>query len=79
MAATQLVPNGYFEVRSAASAGRALDVAGGSSSNGANVQLYNVNSTAAQAWYVQHVGGGWYRLSNDGSGKALEASEACCT
>ena len=30
--------------------GRALDVAGGSSKNGANVQLYTANQTAAQGW-----------------------------
>ena len=74
LTAVNLLPNGYFELRSAASTGRTLDVSGGSSANGANVQVYAVNSTAAQAWYVQYVSGGYYKLLNDGSGKALEAS-----
>ncbi len=33
-----------------AASGRALDVAGGSSKNGANVQLYTANQSAAQSW-----------------------------
>ncbi|HET9954251.1 MAG TPA: RICIN domain-containing protein, partial [Polyangiaceae bacterium] len=39
-----------------------LDVAGGGSRDGANVQQYTCNGTSAQRWAVQAMGNGQYRL-----------------
>ena len=51
-----------------------LDVANGSKSDGANVQVYQSNMTAAQRWQVTHDAKGYLILSNTGSGKVLDVS-----
>lgn len=51
-----------------------LDVAGGSGSNGANVQIYQSNTTAAQRWRVSHDDKGYLTITNVKSGKVLDVS-----
>ena len=53
---------------------KVLDVASGSKSDGANVQIYASNATSAQRWRVSHDGDGYVTLVNVGSGKALDVS-----
>lgn len=50
------------------------DVAGGSSSNGSNVQLYNSNMTKAQRWLVHEDENGFLTFENAGSGLVLDVS-----
>lgn len=50
------------------------DVAGGSSSNGANVQMYNSNMTQAQRWLVHDDENGFLTFENTGSGLVLDVS-----
>lgn len=50
------------------------DVAGGSSSNGANVQMYNSNMTKAQHWLVHEDENGFLTFENTGSGLVLDVS-----
>lgn len=50
------------------------DVAGGSSSNGANVQVYNSNMTKAQRWLVHEDENGFLTFENTGSGLVLDVS-----
>ena len=50
------------------------DVAGGSSSNGANVQMYNSNMTKAQRWLVHEDENGFLTFENIGSGLVLDVS-----
>ena len=50
------------------------DVAGGSSSNGANVQMYNSNMTQAQRWLVHEDENGFLTFENTGSGLVLDVS-----
>lgn len=50
------------------------DVAGGSSSNGANVQMYNSNMTQAQRWLVHEDEYGFLTFENTGSGLVLDVS-----
>lgn len=47
---------------------------GGSKDNSANVQLYDVNLTAAQKWRVSHDQNGYVTFTNVGSGKVLDVS-----
>lgn len=49
----------------------ALEVYGGSTASGANVQLYQGNGTDAQKWKVAYVGNGAYTLTNLKSGLLL--------
>ena len=50
------------------------DVAGGSSSNGANVQMYYSNMTKAQRWLVHEDENGFLTFENIGSGLVLDVS-----
>lgn len=50
------------------------DVAGGSSSNGANVQMYNSNMTKAQRWLIHEDENGFLTFENTGSGLVLDVS-----
>ena len=64
------VSGGLYEIRSMLKASAALDVSGNSSTNGANVQLYQANGTNAQKfylteetsdhWSIQHYGTNMY-------------------
>lgn len=67
----QAIENGYYAIKSLAS-GKVLDVVSGSRSQGAKVQTYASNGTAAQVWKVTSVGGGKYTLICYGSNMALD-------
>ena len=66
------VPEGYYMIGSALNYTTVLDVAGGSSSNGANVQVYTANGTDAQRWYLTYVGDGYYTIRHVGTQQMLE-------
>lgn len=53
----------------------ALEVYGGSTESGANVQLYKGNGTDAQKWKVAYVGNGAYTLTNVKSGLLLSVED----
>lgn len=53
-----------------------FDISGGSSARGANVQIYSDNNSPAQTFQLTAVGGGYYTLTNVGSGKLLDVSGA---
>lgn len=66
--------DGTYYIRSAKSSWQTLDVAGGSWSSGANVQIYALNATSAQTWTVSHDQNGFITLTNKGSGLVLDVS-----
>lgn len=66
--------DGTYYIRSAKSSWQTLDVAGGSRSSGANVQIYALNATGAQTWTVSHDQNGFVTLTNSGSGLVLDVS-----
>ncbi len=66
--------DGTYYIRSAKSSWQTLDVAGGSRSSGANVQIYALNATAAQTWSISHDQNGFVTLTNSGSGLVLDVS-----
>lgn len=74
--AASLIDDGYYVVVNQSSGNHVLDVAGGSSSAGARVQLYTANGTNAQKWYVRSLGNGAYSLTAFVSGKALDVPSA---
>ena len=54
---------------------KCLDLAGGSSANGAHIIQYTCNkSDDAQLWYVIAVGGGWDVFENHASGTCMTVS-----
>lgn len=68
--------DGTYVVETVLQSGKVMDVSGGSSANGANVQLYQSNSTNAQRWRVTHDSKGYVTLTNAGSGKVLDVNGA---
>lgn len=69
----QPIPNGTYVIETGVASNRALDVYDGSTRNGANIQIYNKNGTAAQKFrLVYDAGSGTYTITNAYSGKALD-------
>lgn len=63
IASVPLISDGFYEFAPMHATEQRLDVANGSRSNGANVQIYASNSTLSQRMWVRGVGGGWYSLT----------------
>ncbi len=72
-AATLPAFSGTYKV-TARHSSKALDVTGSSTAEGANVQQWTDNGTAAQQWVVTATTDGYYKLVNPGSNKALEVA-----
>lgn len=71
------VSEGLYEFRSILDTTMALDVAGGSMNNSANIQLYSANDSNAQAFYVDEsdtYGAGGFTVRNIKSGKYMAVS-----
>lgn len=65
--------NEYYYIASALDNNMVLDVAGGSTKDGANIQLYKRNGTNAQLFMiVESEVPGYYYIVNKGSGKVLD-------
>ena len=73
---TATIANGTYFIRMAAASSHVLDVKGGSTSSGANVQTYSVNGTGAQKWEIKRGSDGFYTVTNAASGKALDVKSA---
>ncbi len=56
--------------------GKALDISGASTADGANVQIWARNGTGAQQWRLEANNNGTYSLVNPASGKALDVSNS---
>ena len=67
--------DGTYTVSTALKDGMVLDVAGGSKSDRANVQLGGSNGGANQKWRVSHDSKGYVTLSNANSGKVLDVAD----
>ncbi|BAY18914.1 extracellular exo-alpha-L-arabinofuranosidase [Anabaenopsis circularis NIES-21] len=72
-AKTPLPAAGKYYKLANKNSGKYLDVAGGSTADGANVQQYTSNTTQAQQWLLEDAGNGYYYLVNK-SGKVLNVS-----
>ncbi|MDR2714448.1 MAG: RICIN domain-containing protein [Coriobacteriales bacterium] len=68
-AATRLLENGLFTIKS--SLGTVLDVTGGATAQGTNVQMYKSFSYLRQKWLVSYAGSGYYRFECVNSGRML--------
>jgi len=66
--------DGTYTVSTVLKDGMLLDVAGGSKSDRANVQLGGSNGGANQKWRVSHDSKGYVTLSNVNSGKVLDVA-----
>ncbi|MGI6754432.1 MAG: RICIN domain-containing protein [Atopobiaceae bacterium] len=66
-----LISDGLYEIGS--KLGKYLDVAGGQTANGTNIQVWNRNHNVAQKFYVTSKNG-YYVITNARSGKAVDVS-----
>lgn len=76
--ATNLIPNGTYQLGSALGNNQMLDVSGAGTANCTNVQIWANNGLNPQKWQVTHVGNGYYKLINAASGKALDINRNTC-
>ena len=65
---------GIYYIQSSLPGSAMLDVTGASTSNGANVQIWETNGTAAQRWRITPAAGGTYTIRCAASGKYLDIS-----
>ena len=66
--------DGTYLFRSSKNNHQAIDVASGSKSSGANIQLYALNGSAAQLWKVSHDDNGFVTLKSNVSGLVLDVN-----
>jgi lipoprotein-anchoring transpeptidase ErfK/SrfK len=66
------LPEGRYIIRSAVSDTRVLDIAGGSSASGANLQLHSSNMTTAQLFEFSYDEQGLYTIKNVNSKRVLD-------
>lgn len=76
MTVTNLMSKGPYTLTPKCAPGTRLDVKGGSAEDGANVQIYTSNGTAAQQWELTYLGNGYYTIISKASGKALDVAGA---
>ena len=67
------IPDGTYVIATKLDTTYALDIYGGYTNNGTNLQIWHRNNTAAQNFEVKHIGNGWYTIINQNSGKAIDA------
>lgn len=56
--------------------GKALNVVGGASTDGAYVEQYTYNAWASQQWQFTAIGNGFYKITNVNSGKCMDIEGA---
>ena len=72
-----IIEDGVYVIESSVNYSQVFDVANGSTSNGANVQIYQSNMTGAQKWKIAKKGNtGYYTISLNGTNKVLDVSGA---
>lgn len=66
--------DGFYTIAEASS-DRVFDVSGGSTSDGAKVQLYNRNNSCAQRWIPKYLGGNAFAFFSSCSNKVLDVRD----
>lgn len=70
------ISKGYYCFNTKAGSQFMLDVSGNATSDGSNIQIFQNNGSAAQKFYVEPVGNGWYIISNTVPKKCLDVQGA---
>lgn len=58
------IDNGIYRIVSALDKNMVIDLTGGVTNNGSNIQLYQSNGTQAQKWRVEYLTNGYYKISS---------------
>src|SRR6516162_8321487 len=67
-----LANNGKYNMKTLVNTSSCMDVSGGSTSNGAQIQEWTCNGSGAQVWQPQALDTTYYKLINPQSGKCLD-------
>ena len=70
------IANGTYTIGNGLNTGMVLDVDSASQADYANIQLYTSNNTSAQRFEITYVGGGYYKIITEHSGKAVDILNA---
>ena len=62
---TKTINNGYYFINTSLNQNKVLDIKGGSVSALTNVQIYNINYSLAQKWYIKYQNNGYYSILSD--------------
>lgn len=74
---SKVIAPGLYTISTSMKSKMVLDVSTASSNNGANIQLYTANKTAAQRFRLAYDSKtGYYTIVNDNSGKVLDVKSA---
>ena len=68
------IPEGEYRIATAVNESKFLDVANGSSDNGANIRIYNNYISPKQTFRLEYMDNGFYRIVNTYSEKALDVA-----
>lgn len=60
----QTIEDGTYTINSAINENQVIDITGGKTDNGTNIQLYKFNNTKAQKWNIKHLGNGYYTITS---------------
>ncbi len=66
------IANGTYTLGNGLNTDLVLDVDSASQADYANIQLYTSNNTSAQRFEITYVGGGYYKIITEHSGKAVD-------
>ncbi|MBQ3291432.1 MAG: RICIN domain-containing protein [Mogibacterium sp.] len=69
---TNPLADGRYYIASAMDRTEFITVASESTEDGANIRLYPTVSNPNQSWYVEHIGAGYYSITNAKSGKGFD-------
>ena len=72
LALERIIENGTYYIKSAINDKKVLDVANGSTSNKAAIQLFDGNGTEAQKFEITSLGNEYYTIKSKKSGKVLD-------
>lgn len=70
------IEDGYYRIKFLKDTSKVVNVAGSGLENGANVEIYERNSSNSEIWKITYNNGGWYQILNLNSGKALDVDSA---
>ena len=68
------ITEGEYIIKSAIKSDMTIDVSGGNSNNGANIQIYSNNGSAAQKWRIESDDNGAYVIKNATFNKVLDVA-----
>ena len=71
----KVIENGTYKIVSVLDNTKVMDVAGGSTAEGSNIQLYVDNGTNAQKFEITYGSDGYYTIINKNSGKSISTEE----